>query len=71
MTVLKIPFVFEDGKTRTITLQDPKSTLQQTEIYAFQEYMINNQVLYYGGYLAVDVKDGYLYETNEIPVADS
>lgn len=67
-SVLKIPFTFADTKTRTITLQDPKSGITQTEVKTFGNYAINNDLLRYNGVAAVSVEDAYIYNTNEIPI---
>lgn len=68
-SVLKIPIVFEDTKTRMITLQDPKTSITQANVQTFAEYAITNELFSYGGYRAINVEDAYIYNTNEIPLS--
>lgn len=68
-SVLKIPFVLDSGKKLTLSLQDPKSGLTQQECTVFQEYVLNNDVISYGGYEAVSYESCYLYNTNEVEVS--
>lgn len=67
-SVLKIPFLFEDSKERTITLQDPNTNITQAQVETFGNYAINEQLFSYGGYQPTEVKEAYIYNTNEIPL---
>lgn len=68
-SVLKIPVKFEDGKTRTISLADPKSGITQEEVTTFTQYAIDEQLFKYGGYYAFEQpEEAYIYNTNEIPL---
>lgn len=67
-SVLKIPLKFEDGKTRTISLADPKSEITQEACETFTMYAIDNELFSYGGYYAIDIEPAYIYNTNEIPL---
>lgn len=66
-SVLKIPVKFEDDKTRTISLTDPKSGITQQEVSTFVEYGIDETLFRYGGYYATQQDgDAYIYNTNEV-----
>lgn len=67
-SVVKIPFVFQDGKTHTISLIDPSSSITQTNVNTFGNYAITNNLLSYGGYEATSLGSAYIYNTNEIPL---
>lgn len=67
-SVLKMPIVLESGKKIMLTLQDPKSNITQTEVSTFTDYVINNAIIKYGGYYPVSAEEGYIYNTNEIPL---
>ncbi len=67
-SVLKMPIILENSKKITITLQDPKTNITQTEVSTFTNYVINNAIIRYNGYYPVSAEEGYIYNTNEIPL---
>ena len=73
-TVLKIPFVLEDGKKLTISLKNPKSGLTLSDVTVFTDYALGtgteqDKVMFVkNGLSIVSVETAYLDRTNIIPL---
>lgn len=66
--VLKISFLLESGKTKTLTLADPKSNITSQEIKALAKNIIDNELLLFAGSAPTELKEYYIYQTNTIPI---
>lgn len=61
-SVLRMIFLTEGGSTVTWNLADP-STQSKSEVYAWMQTAISNNIIDKNGLHATEVKDAYLYET--------
>lgn len=63
--VLKIPYTLSNGKTWTITAKDPKSSLTDSDIDSFSNYIITNSIFQPSSNTVVSRNgDAYYYRTD-------
>ena len=69
MRTLKIVFKLDNDKTTTCSLVNPKTGLTAAEVQTVTDYIIAQQALVSGGSYPVSVKEAYILDSTQTPLA--
>lgn len=62
--VLELKFDTEQGKSMTITINDPKPNLTSTEVETVMQTIINSDIFHHEGYPLVGISQARIVERN-------